>query len=231
MVFDANLVLIDGSATMGPTTDTAPTSLTRDGTSGAVVIDLGQTVRPRGDSEGVVHLTATLILPSAPTTYADTLTSKIQQSDNITFGWEDLAAFPTLYALTRLIEITVTTAFVAADLDAAISDSPIGDSGILRWMHPNALTVGKIASLIVAMDAAGDLFDDADATINGNDTGVGTMTKAAIVEVNPRLSGPGTWVRGFAVTKRYLRANVTASGGSNYGAVELLLGSHPFRNI
>ncbi len=231
MVFDANLVLIDGSITLGPTTDTPATTTARNDTSGAAVIDLNQTVRPRGDSEGTFHLAATLILPSAPTTYAGTLTSKIQQSDNITFGWEDLAAFPTIYAFTRLLEVTVTTAWEAADVGAAISDAPTADSGILRWMHPNALTAGKIATLIIGMDASGDDFDDADAVVSGNSAGVGTMIKAAIVETSPRLGGPGTWVRGFSVTKRYLRANVTVSGGSSYGAAEMLLSPYPFRNI
>ena len=229
MVFDANLVLRNGTVDLD-NAEAVATSLTRND-DGAICLDLGTTVRPRGDSEGVIHMAATLVLPSAPSTYADTLGVVIQQSDNLTFGWETLASFPTLYAFTRLFQLTITTAFVAADLNATITGGTTGDTGNLLWMHPNALTVGKKAFMIVGMDAAGDVFDDDDEVMSGNDTGVGTMNGIAVVEAKPSLSGPNTFSRGFSVTKRFLRGQLTASGSSNFGLAHLLLSQYPFRNI
>jgi len=234
MPFDANLVLVDGSVDLIPTTDTAPTSTTRDATTGAAVIDLGTTVRPRGGSEGAIHLTATLILPSAPTTYADTLTVTVEQSDdagNAAAAWETIGAFPVLYALTRLLSITVTTAFVAADIAETLTGGTTGDTGVIRWMHPDLYTIGNTANMIVAMVGADDLFDDVDEAVSSGGTGVGTMNGAGVVEAKPRLSGPNTFTRGFSVTKRYVRGNLTVSTGGNFGAVQMLLSPYPFRRI
>ena len=88
MPFDDDLVLIDGTATLGPTTDTAATSTTRNA-DGAVVLDIKKT--------GTKGLVAVMVCPTAPTTYADTLTGLIQHSNHISTGWETVASFPVLY--------------------------------------------------------------------------------------------------------------------------------------
>ncbi len=229
MPFDANLVLRDGSVDLD-NAEAVATSLTAND-DGAKAIDLGTTTRVRGNAEGAMRIVASLILPSAPSNFADTLAVVIQESDNLGFGWETLAGFPTLYAFTRLLNITVTTAFVAADIGGTLTGQTTGDTGVLRWMHPDLLTVGKRANLIIGMDAAGDVFDDVDEEVQAGTTGVGTMNGAAIVEVSPMLGGPNTFHRGFDVYKKYLRAQLTASGGSNYGKAQVLLNAYPFRTL
>lgn len=230
MPFDANLVLRDGSVDLD-NAEAVATSVTAND-DGAKCIDLGATTRPRGDAEGAIHLTASLILPSAPTTYADTLAVVIQQSDNLTFGWETMASFPTLYALTRLLSITVVTAFAAADIGKVLTGGTTGDTGEIRWMHPDLLTIGNTANMIITMQAAGDVFDNASEAVDAaSGTGDGTMNGVATVEHRPQLGGINTHIRSFGVTKRYLRGQLTASAGSNFGKAHLLLSPYPFRRL
>ncbi|KKN75146.1 hypothetical protein LCGC14_0383050 [marine sediment metagenome] len=228
MVFDNELVLRDDTADLDSSEVVAVALAVN--SDGARVADLNSRVRPRGDSEGVIHLTATLTLPGAPSTYQVNLALNIQQSDNLGFGWETIASFPTLYSFTRMISVTVTTAFVAADIGGTLTGQSTNDTGTLRWMHPDALTVGKVANLIINMDAVGDVFDNASEEVRAGTTGIGNMTKIGFVEVKPRLGGPGTFTRGFSVTKRYLRGNWTASGG-NFGKAQLMLSPYPFKTI
>lgn len=228
MAFDANLVLRDGSVDLD-NSEAVSTSITANA-DGAKCIDLGTTVRTRGDSEGIIHLTASLILPTAPTTYADTLAVVIQQSDNLGFGWETLASFPTLYTYTRLLSVKVVTAFAAGDIGKVLTGATTGDTGEIRWMHPDLLTVGKTANMIITMQAAGDVFDDDDEVVDAAaGTGDGTMNGIAVVEDKPRLGGSNTHIRAFGVTKRYLRGQLTASAGSNFGKAHLLLSPYRFR--
>jgi len=230
MVFDANLVLRDGSVDLDNGEAAVISTTIND--DGAKVIDLNTTTRPRGNAEGVIHLTATLVLPTAPTTYADTLAVHIQQSDYVSYGWETIASFPTLYAYTRLLKVLVVTAFAAADIGTVLLGGTTGDQAVIQWMHPDLLTIGKTAYMIVAMAAADDLFDDVDEAVDATaGTGDGTMVGAAVVETKPRLGGPNTFTRAFGVTKRYLRQSITASGGSNFGKVSLLLSPYPFRTL
>jgi len=229
MARDANLILRDGTVDLD-TNEAAATSTTAN-SDGAKVVDLGGTVKPRGDNEGVMDMAAVLVLPDTPTTYADTLAVTLQQSDNEAFGYETIVTFPTLYAYTRIIPITITTAFVAADLSGTLTGGTTGDTGTVIWMHPDCLTVGKNTHLIVNMDAAGDVFDDASETLSGGTTGVGTQNGLAYVEQKPRLGGPNTFIRRCAITKRYIRGVYTASAGSNFGSVELFLQPWAHRTI
>ena len=253
-LYDEALVLVDGSATLGPTTDTAPTSTTRDATSGAVVVDLaaggsGATVtgqetsgrtyigtgqggissRALGSGKGVAHLCASLVLPSIPTDYADTLAVYIEQADTPTGSpWERIASFPTLYAYTRVLSVLVVTAFVAGDIGKTLLGGTTGDQGVIRWMHPDLYTIGNTANMIIAMAAADDLFDDVDEAVDATaGTGDGTMNGASVVPEFPTLGGPNTYIRAFSATKRYIRGNLTASTGSSWGAVQLLLTPYP----
>lgn len=230
MPFDANLVLLDGSFDLTPTTDISPTSLTRSPTTGFAVIDIGGTTRPKGDAEGVSHLVATMVLPTAPTTYGDDLTMYIEQSDNLTFAWMFCGDFHTLYALTRIMDVTITTAFVAADIGAALT-SASGDVGLLRWMHPDALTIGKTCKMIISMAGAGDTYDLAGEQVSGGTTGVGNVVAPSWIEPKPRMSGPNTFSTAFSMNKRYVRICPTASPASNWGKVQVLLSPHPFKRI
>lgn len=227
MPFDANLVLRDGTVDLDSGENVATAVAAND--DGAKCIDLGLTTKARGDvgHEGPRVVVATLILPTAPTTYAVTLATVIQQSDNLTYGWETIASFPTLYSYTRLLSVLVTTAFVAADIGQTLTGGTTLDTGVIRWMHGDLLTVGKTANMIVTMVASDDLFDDVDEAVSSGGTGAGTMNGAAIVEVNPRLGGPNTLHRVFGATKRYLRGQYTASGG-NFGKVYCFLSPYPF---
>ncbi len=228
MPFDANLVLRNGLVDLDSGESNA-TSLTRND-DGSVAIDLGTTTRLRGNSEGAIHVVASLVLPSAPSTFQVNTVLTIEQSDNLEFGWETLATFPTLYSFTRMIRATVTTTFVAADIGGTLTGQSTSDTGTLRWMHPDMLTVGKTGYMIVNMDAAGDVFDNATEEVQGGTTGIADMVEVGFVENSPRLGGPNTFHRAFDVYKRYLRGNWTVSGG-NFGKAHLLLSPYPFRTL
>ena len=229
--FDADLVLIDGSIALTPALDTPATSTTRDATTGAVVLDLGDKVFAKGGFPAAVrHLVATIILTGAPTDYADTLTSIIQQSDHETFGYENVVTFPTIYAFTRVLSILVTTAFASGDIGATLTGGTTGDTGVIRWFHPDLLTVGKTANLILSMDAAGDLFDDDDEVVTSGVTGAGTMNGVAIAQEIPTLGGPKDYHRAFSITKRYVRANLTVTTGGSFPA-QVMLSPYPFQKL
>lgn len=230
MPFDANLVLRDGSVDLDASEAAVISTTIND--DGAKVIDLNTTTRPKGDAEGVIHLTASLVLPSAPTTYADTLAVSIQQSDYVSYGWETIASFPTLYAYTRLLKVLVVAAFAAADIGKVLLGGTTGDQAEIRWMHPDLLTIGKTAYMIVTMQAADDVFDNVNEAVDATSgTGDGTMSGVAVVEDKPRLSGPNIFIRAFGVTKRYIRQSMTVSSGSNFGKAHLLLSPYPFRTL
>lgn len=230
MPFDANLVLRDGTVDL-VTGEAAPTALTADA-SGAKVVDLGGTVRPRGESEGVKDMGVTLVLPTAPTTaYNDSLYVQICESDNLTFGYNTIAIMGYYYSFTRMLPITITTAFVAADLADTALGATTADTGVVLWIHPDCLTVGKQTFIIVGMEDAGDLFDDVDEVLGGMGTGTATMRGAGFVEDRPYLSGPNVFFRAIAPTKRFIQATLTVAGAGNFGKVSLMLNPYPFRTL
>ena len=72
MPFDENLILLDGSIDLTAALDTAPTSTTRDATTGAAVLDIRKTA--------VRGLSAVLICADSANANADTLTAFIEVS-------------------------------------------------------------------------------------------------------------------------------------------------------
>ena len=78
-MFDANLVLLDGTVDYDPSNDTAPTSIQRDGATGAVVIDIGTGGTPASG------LSCVLILPTA-NDGTDILTAVLEVSSAVGFG-------------------------------------------------------------------------------------------------------------------------------------------------
>lgn len=79
-MFDYNMILLDGSVDLTAATDTAPSSTTRDSSTGAAVIDLGVGGTPVGG------LTAALICVDSANGATDTLTAFIEASDVASFG-------------------------------------------------------------------------------------------------------------------------------------------------
>ena len=77
MPFDANLILVDGTIDMDTGTDTAPSSTTRDDTTGAAIIEINET--------GKDGLTAVLIIPDGAEDI-ETLIGFIEVSDEDDFA-------------------------------------------------------------------------------------------------------------------------------------------------
>ncbi len=97
-MFDASLILMDGSVVTTTALDTPATSLTRGATTGAAVIDLGQT--------GVNGLAAVMMLSDlAVGAAAYTLTSFLEASDVLAFTSDlhKLTAFDLAGATTGVI--------------------------------------------------------------------------------------------------------------------------------
>ena len=78
-MFDADMILLDGSVDLAPGTDAPAESTTRLDLTGAAVIDLGAGGTPAGG------LSAVLILPTADED-SDTLTAFLEVSDEVAFG-------------------------------------------------------------------------------------------------------------------------------------------------
>lgn len=229
MVFDANLVLRDGTVAL-VTGETAPTSLSY--VLGARCLDLGGTTRPRGQNEGVRDMVATLILPTAPTvTYQDNLYVQICESDNLTFGYNTLAIIGYLYTFTRMLPITVTTPFIAGDLGALVTGTTTNDTGTIVWMHPSTFTNGAQTFIIVQMVNGGDTFANPTEGFTTSGAGAGNMRGAGFVEAKPYLSGSNSFFRTISPTKKYLQATLTVAGASNWGSVVLQLSPYPFRKL
>lgn len=165
---------------------------------------------------GAKGMVAVMVLPTAPTTYADTLAVTIQASDYMSTDYKTVASFPTLYALNRRLRLVSTTAFVAADIGQTMTGQTTGDTGVLRWYDRALETIGGEGDIIVSMVAADDLFDDASEAVHSGSTGRGTMQKAS--ELTEYLSY-GIYAVRFVTSKRYVRASLTPSAGCNFGGI------------
>lgn len=222
MAYDALGMLIDGTIVLSPTTDVAAISLTRNATYGCAAIDLRKT--------GEKGLCAVMTCPLKPTTYADTLTMVIEQSDILgeptgLGTWETVASFPIVYALLREMEVTATTAFVAADIGAVIAATTdsASDAGVMLWFDPALLAIDGVGKMVVQMSDANDDYSTAGDTLTSADTGVGTQTLASTVSPLTSAGIPGVYAVRFQATKRYLRAKPTVSTGGSFGLVSVLL--------
>ncbi len=215
-MFDANLVLMDGSVALDPTSDAEIASETRDA-YGKIVLDI--------KGSGEQGLVAVMVLPTAPTTYADTLTAAIQHSNAVADGWETLADFPVLYALVREVWCTATTAFVSTDRGlvlTATTDSA-SDGGVILDFDDALLTVGGYGRIFVKMSDANDDYSTAGDTLTATSgTGVGTQGAAAALT---RQYSYGIYAVRFQTNRRYVRPSVTVSTGGDFGKVAMLLTS------
>jgi hypothetical protein len=222
MALDSENILIDGTIVLTPSTDTPAVSTTRDAATGGAVIDLKKT--------GYKGLCAVLTVPSKPTTYDDTLTVYIEESDVVgeptsLKNWQPVAYFPIVNAMLRVLDVTATTAFVDSDTGrvlTATTDSA-SDGGHIVWFDPALKTIGGKGKVVVSMSDANDDFSTAGDTVTATSgTGVGTQGAASVVF--PEGGGiPGCFTTRFTATKRYVRANATVSTGGSYGLVSVML--------
>jgi len=213
MVFDNSCILHDGTVDLDEN-DVAAFALTTNA-DGGYVVEIKETA-----AKG---LSAVLLCPSAPTTYGDTLDVKIQCSDHLTDGWEDVANFPRLYTYVRKLYVTATTAFVATDIGlilTATTDSG-SDGGLIRYIDPKLMTIGGQGLVYVAMSDVNDDFSTASDIVTATaGTGVGTISAAGVLD---KFMSYGIYNIHFASSKRYCRASKTVSAGGNWGKTEIYL--------
>ena len=226
-MYDSLGTLVDGSIVITPSTDTPAVSTTRDAATGAAVIDLKKT--------GHTGLCAVLVCPTKPTTYDDTLTAFIEQSDTVgeptsTWKtWQAVGDFPIVYAMTRIIpNCKATTAFVSSDVGRVLTATTLtaSDGGHIIWYDPALETIGGVGSIIIAMSDANDLYTTASDTLTATSgTGIATASAATTASMlYPNGDGlPGIFVTRFRATKRYVRLNMTVSSGGSYGYVSCYL--------
>jgi len=222
MAYDASNILIDGTIVLTPSTDTPAVSVTRDAATGGAVLDLKKT--------GAKGMCAVLICPSKPTTYADTLTVFIEESDVLgeptaLKTWQAVAYFPVINAMLRLLEVTATTAFVASDVGRILTATgdTASDGGVIVWFDPALLVIGGKGFVVVAMSDVNDDYSTAADTVTATaGTGIGTQGAASLIY--PSGGGiPGVFTALFRATKRYIRANATVSTGGSYGLISVML--------
>uniref|UniRef100_A0A6M3JUY1 Uncharacterized protein n=1 Tax=viral metagenome TaxID=1070528 RepID=A0A6M3JUY1_9ZZZZ len=224
MPFDSELILrgqYEGAYVDLDTNDVAPTSLTVND-DGNVCIDLGN---PGTDGRG---LDCFLQFHDVCTTYQDTLTAQICDSDHLLDGWHTLMVFPIIYCYMREVIVTATTAFVGTDLDLVFTATTGTDTGVLREFSRELLTVGGIGKCWIEMQDAGDTYATlGDIVTCTAGTGVGTITKIGrVIEPWKQM------VRRFSTYKRYIRPTLTVSATGNYGDVDMFVTDrqHQFPN-
>ncbi len=182
--------------------DTVSTSLTRND-DGNVVLDIRKSGQARA-------LTAVLILlqEADADAYDDEGTVLIEESDFLDRSWQEVCRFPIFHSHIRKVFITATTAFVAGDVTAQLTETGSNDTGQILYVSEGLLTTGANGGyVLVEMDAAGDLFDEAiGQTETSNGTGVGAKAKATESGLELQMQ-PGVHVRQFITNKRYIRGN------------------------
>ena len=222
MAFDYLGMLLDGTIVITPDTDIAPFSLTRNVVTGAAVINLKGT-----PAKG---LCAVMNCPSKPTTYVDNMTCAIQESDLLgeptaLATWKAVANFPIVYAMTRELWVTATTAFVASDVGRILTATTdaASDGGVITYIAPELLAIGGVGKIVVSMSDANDDYTTAGDIVTATaGTGIGTQGAASILY--PNGDGiPGMYVVRFTATKRYLRAAPVVSTGGSFGLVSIFL--------
>ncbi len=222
MAFDDNLILRDGTADL-QTAEAAALVLTADA-NGAKVLDIRKT--------GQRGLAAVLVLPTAPTAFADTLDVTIEHSRwyDDTDAFDTLVTFARLYAIVYRVRGTATVAFDSDDILQTLTSTDTSDELTIIDYDKALETVGGIGDVIGAQVAADDVFDqtDGDTCTSG---GGGTMTQVSAAAVRTKLRSYGVYVVRFHTDRQYIRALFTASAGSNFGKVECLISNSPYLDL
>lgn len=153
----------------------------------------------------------------------------IQASDYLDKNWEEVARFPVIHCHLKQVDITATTAFVAADIGQDLTEETSTDTGKILWYDPALETIGGRGIVIVEMDDSGDLFDAAvGKTETSGGTGVGTKNVAIMAD--PQQMLPGAYVVRFATDKKYVRCNCESVEDS-LGKAWILLTDAAFTKI
>ena len=145
-MFDSDLILLDGSIDLNASTDTAPSSTTRDAATGAAVIDLGDGGTP---ASGLV---AVLMCPDDANGVTDTLTAFIEASDVAAFssdvhemGKFDVAAATKGVILGSEVPCNPMVRFATdkryVRLNATVGTSPDDFGEVKCYLIPNAFKV------------------------------------------------------------------------------------------
>jgi hypothetical protein len=206
MPFDSLLILRDGTVDLDPN-EVVAISTTRNA-DGSVVLDLKET--------GVKGLAAVMILPTAPTTYADTLTVHIQESDALAGSYVTIASFPVLYTYVRKIPASASVAAaVEADIGQVLTGGTTGDTGVIIAIDNSLFTLNGTGYIYVAMAGADDLFDNTSEAITSASTFSGVVNGAAST-TSVEHGAPNTYIVRFSSTKRYIRGSYTVSAGGNF---------------
>lgn len=224
MAFDNNQILkglYSGALVDIDESDVAATSLTVN-PDGNAVVEINET--------GKNGLAAVLILTEEADSdsYGDKMVVTIEASDYLDRNWETVAAFPTLYTHLRVVPVKATTAFVASDIGKTLTETTSADTGEIIAFDEALKTVGGTGNIWIAMDAAGDVFDEAVGTVETATSGTGVGKKAAASYV-PKQMQPGVFVQRFATDKKYVRSKCTAE--DNFGKGWILLTDNAFKTI
>ena len=222
MAFDANGILhgeYSGALVDCDESDAVATSKTVN-SDGNGVIEI--------DKTGIKGLTAVLILTESADSdaYDDEANITIEASDELDRHWREVARFPTLHAHIRKVWITATTAFVAGDIGKDLTESTSTDTGKILYISDELFTVGGKGYVLIEMDAAGDVFDEAVDTVETATagTGVGTKTKASEAGTELQMQ-PGLYTVQFKTPKKYVRCNCE-DVEDNIGKIWILLTNH-----
>ena len=142
MPFDENLMLLDGSIDLSASTDTAPTSTTRDADTGAAVLDIRKTGRK--------GLAAVLICVDSANGTDDTLTAFIECSSVAAFSsdvsehgkFDKLATSKGIIVGSEVPDIFIVH-FVTdkqyVRLNATVGDSPDSFGTVYCYLSPYPL--------------------------------------------------------------------------------------------
>lgn len=232
MPYDANLVLrgVYPRTSAGvyvdlDENDVSPTSLTVND-DGNVVVDLG----PLGT--GSAGMDCVVILHDQATTYQDTLDIIICDSDHVDGGWATLLTFPRVYTYMRELIVRATTAFDASDDIGQVLTATTGtDTGVIREISRNLMTIGGIGKIFVEMQDAADTYATAGDIVTSAVTGAGVMI--GVGRVPNWSSGGRTMVRRFSTPKRYLRFTGTGavSASGNFGDVDIFVTNQQHNHV
>ena len=226
MPYDANLVLrgLYGGAYVDlDELDAAPTSLTVNA-DGNVCVDLG----PLGT--GPTGMDCVVIMHDQATTYQNTCDIVICESDHLDGDWMTILSFNRVYAYMRELIVRATTAFDCSDDIGQVLTATTGtDTGVIRAISRNLMTIGGVGKIFVEMRDAGDTYATAGDIVSSAVTGVGTMV--GVGRVPNWSSGGKTLVRRFSTMKRYIRPTCTVSAGGNFGDVDILVTNQQHNHV
>ena len=183
-------------------------------------------------AEIVKGLSAVVVYTEAPDSaaYDDEAVITIEESDQLDRHWQTVVTFPTIHNFVRKIYISATTAFVATDVTRELSEATSNDTGQIIYISPGLMTTGANGGyVLVEMDAVGDVYDEAVGVVETATAGTGVGTKAKATEV-PTQMLPGTYIRRFSTTKRYLRCNANNVDDS-MGKVWILIGDEQLTKL